>query len=370
MKYFISLFILFLTSCQLLKMQIESEESNRDKEIAEIFENKRETFRIMFYNVENLFDVFDDPEKYDEDFTPNGLKFWNWSKFNTKLWHISQVITNLGGWSPPEIVALCEIENYYVLEQLTQFGPLKVFGYKIVQYESPDERGVDVALLFIPSKFKILRSYPIRINFPFPDAKPTRDILYVKGIVLNTDTLHIFVNHWPSRLGGMLESEPKRMYVASILRKHVDSLFALNPNAKIYITGDFNDFPTNNSLLKELGAKGTYENIKNIELYNLSYYLQEVKQEFTHRFQGEEGILDQIIVSGSLLDTNSTIYTTINDAHVFKAEFLLTKDPNFYGYVPFRTYNGGTYLGGYSDHLPTYCDIYIKSSKKVNQKSQ
>lgn len=348
--------IFFLTNCKSKKAII----SNEDKDYSTVFEQNRGDIRIMFYNCENYFDVYNDPEKNDDDFTPNGVKYWNWKKFNTKMWHISQVITNVGGWTPPEIVGLCEIENQYVLEQLVKVSPLKAFGYKIIHYESLDERGIDVGLLYIPSKFKPITSYPIRFSFPEPDSRPTRDILYAKGIIANGDTLHIFVNHWPSRLGGMLESEPKRMFVAQLLRQKVDSIFKMNSNSNIFIMGDLNDFPTNNSLLKGLNTKTDFSKIENNSLYNLSYYLQEVKGEFSHRFQGESGVLDQMIVSGSLLDTNNTIFTTKNDAHIFKADFLLVQDPNFVGYAPFRTYNGGTYLGGYSDHLPPYCDFYFK----------
>lgn len=361
MKQLIKIFLLFavilFASCKSKKAIVSS---NEDKDFLSVLEQKRGDLRIMFYNCENYFDVYNDPEKNDDDFTSDGVKYWNWKKFNTKMWHISQVITNVGGWTPPEIVGLCEIENHYVLEQLVKVSPLKAFGYRIIHFESMDQRGIDVGLLYIPSKFRPITSYPIRFSFPEPDARPTRDILYAKGIVANGDTLHVFVNHWPSRLGGMLESEPKRIFVAQLLRQKVDSLFDLNPNANIFIMGDLNDFPTNNSLLKGLGTKTDFSKIEPKSIYNISYYLQEVKNEFSHRFQGEGGILDQMIVSSALLDTNNSIYTTKDDAHIFKADFLLVQDPNFVGYVPFRTYNGGTYLGGYSDHLPPYCDLYFR----------
>lgn len=356
---FIAIISFFSFNCKVKK----DFTTNENKDFTSVFTVHRGDYRFMFYNCENFFDIYNDSLKQDDDFTPDGKNYWTYNKFQTKVWHVAEVITNVGGWQPPEIVGLCEIENQYVLEQLTKNSPLKAFGYKIIHFESPDERGIDVALLYIPERFKPIMSSPIRVTFPEAGARPTRDILYVKGTIENGDTLNIFVNHWPSRLGGMLESEPKRMLVAKLLRSKVDSIFKVNPNAKIFIMGDLNDFPTNNSLLIGLQTKTIFDSIVHNQLYSLSYYLQEVKGEFSHRFQGESGILDQMVVSGELLDTNTNFYTTKDDAHIFKAEFLLTQDPNFTGYVPLRTFNGGTYIGGYSDHLPPYVDFYMKKKK-------
>ncbi len=320
----------------------------------------RGDLRIMFYNCENFFDIYDDSLKLDDEFTPEGKKHWTYRKFIEKVGHVSKVIVAVGGWQPPEIVGLCEIENQYVLDYLTKKGPLKKLGYKVIHYESPDRRGIDVAMLYLPDKFKPVLQKKIPVNFPPNMGKKTRDILYVKGVTTHKDTLHIFVNHWPSRWGGMLETEPKRMFVASLLRSKVDSIFKTNPKANIVIIGDLNDFPTNRSLLESLKAKGEFDNIKPDELYNLSYYLQEVKGKFSHKHQGEGGILDQIIVSGALLDTANSIYTTKDDAHVFDAEFLREEDVNYVGYKPFRTYIGYKYHGGYSDHFPVYLDLFFK----------
>jgi len=321
----------------------------------------RGDYRIMFYNCENFFDIYDDSLKLDDEFTSDGEKHWSWNKYQEKLGHITRVITSVGGWDPPEIVGLCEVENHFVLEDLTQNSPLKVFNYKIIHYESPDNRGIDVALLYIPSKFKPLVTKKVPVVYPTDmGGRPTRDILYVKGQTTKKDTLHIFVNHWPSRWGGMLETEDKRMYVASVLRNQVDSIFKTDMYAKIIIMGDLNDFPTNKSLTESLNALHEFDNIKPNELYNLSYYLQEVKGVFSHRYQGESGILDQMVVSGALLNTNADIYTTKDNAHIYNADFLLEKDDYNVGYKPFRTYIGYTYHGGYSDHLPAYLDLFYK----------
>lgn len=321
---------------------------------------KRGDYRIMFYNCENFFDIYDDPQKRDEDFTPDGIKHWTEKKFQEKLMHISQVIAAVGGGKPPELVGLCEVENQFVLEQLTQKSPLRVFGYKIIHYESPDHRGIDVALLYQPSRFKPIYTQKIPVVFKDSNSRPTRDILYVKGTLVNGDTLNVFVNHWPSRWGGMLETEPKRMLAAALLRTKTDSILKENPKAKIFIMGDLNDFPTNKSLLVSLHALHNFDTIIPTELYDLSWYLQEVKHLFSHRYHGEEGILDQMIVSGTLLDTTSTLYTTKDNAHIFNADFLLEKDKYGPGKVPFRTYIGMKYHGGYSDHLPPYIDLFIR----------
>ena len=322
---------------------------------------ERGDFRAMFYNCENFFDIYNDSLKLDDEFTPDGAKHWTWNKYQEKLGHISRVITSVGGWEPPDIVGVCEIENYFVLDQLTNDAPLSVFNYKIIHYESPDNRGIDVALLYIPSKFRPISTKKITINFPASlGGRPTRDILYVKGQTTNKDTLHVFVNHWPSRWGGMLETEAKRMFVATVLRASVDSIFATNSAAKIIIMGDLNDFPTNKSVNESLGALHDFSNIKTDEIYNLSYYLEEVKGLYSHRYHGEGGILDQMMVSGALLDKSASIYTTPDNAHIYNADFLLEPDDDNVGYKPFRTYIGYKYHGGYSDHLPAYLDLFFQ----------
>ena len=258
-------------------------------------EVERGDFRIMFYNVENLFDTFDDTLKNDEEFLPNGDRYWNKSKYYKKLNNIGKVITAVGGWEPPEVIGLCEIENRYVLDGITKFSALSKFKYRIIHEESPDQRGIDVALLYQQDKFTPIYFKAIPINFPDASRK-TRDILYVKGKTTKNDTLHIFVNHWPSRWGGQLNSESKRIFVAGVLKNFVDSIFDSNPKSNIIITGDFNDEPDDKSLLENLLAKKEYTDIKSNELYNLSSYLQKAKGLGSHKYQGNWGMLDQFIV--------------------------------------------------------------------------
>ncbi|MFV0471460.1 MAG: endonuclease [Paludibacteraceae bacterium] len=319
-------------------------------------QDEKRLFRIMSYNVENYFDCIDDSLKMDEEYLPTGIRGWNNEKYRTKQNHISKVIAAVGGWEPPALVALCEIESEKCMIDLTRYSPLKNLRYKYIHYESPDIRGVDVALLYQPYLFKPIYAEPVKINFPNSDTK-TRDILYVTGKTFIGDTLNVFVCHFPSRLGGELESEEKRTFVASKLREKVDSIFSVNTRANIVILGDFNDYPTSTSIEKTLNASKPTEPFDDNKLYNLAFTLQE-KGIGTHKYEAEWGMLDQIIVSGNLLNTSNTIFTSKNDIFVFDADFLLEDDEKFLGKKAFRTYNGMKYQGGFADHLPVYVNFW------------
>lgn len=324
------------------------------------YEFPRGDLRFMFYNTENFFDIYDDTLKIDEAFTPEGEKHWNLRKFTKKVFNISKVITAVGQWELPEVIGLCEIENRYVLEQLIKQTSLKDFNYRIIHKESPDRRGIDVGILYRKDKFHPINYEAVTVTFPFDANKPTRDILYVKGTDNYNDTLHIFINHWPSRWGGQMETDRKRKFAASVLKGKVDSLFDADINPNIIIMGDLNDYPNNNSVVQVLKAKTEIKNIKSEKLYNLAYYLQEVKGKGTHKHNGEWGVLDQIIVSGSLLNGDRNIQMTKDDAHVFEAPFLLEPDKHYVGSITFRTYIGFKFHDGYSDHLPVYLDLWRK----------
>lgn len=341
----------FLTTCSIQEVQNPSAQQT-------IANNNRESFRLMFYNVENLFDAQDDSLKNDEEFLPEGERHWSEYKYYEKLQKTAKVIIAVGGWQLPEIVGLAEIENHNVLQQLIFMTSLKNSNYRIVHKESPDQRGIDVALFYDNQQFNPINYRAIPIHFPDQNRRKTRDILYVSGTTQQDDTLHIFVNHWPSRLGGQLESEPKRLFVASVLRQAVDSLLTLHSNPNVVIMGDLNDYPENKSLTEVLKARINFDTIAPRELYNLAYYLQEEKGAGSHKYQEKWGMLDQIIVSGQLLLPESPLYTTPDDAAVFDANFLLEKDERNVGYRPARTYIGYRFNGGFSDHLPVYLDLY------------
>ncbi|MBN2765780.1 MAG: endonuclease [Paludibacteraceae bacterium] len=322
---------------------------------AQIAEKK--PLRIMCYNVENYFDCVNDTTTLDEEYLSGGMRGWNYAKYQQKQANIGKVITALGGWEAPALVGLCEVESERALRDLTVFSGLKSLKYKFIHYESPDARGIDVALLYQRSMFKPIISRSVTITNPqFPESK-TRDLLYAAGRIPSGDTLHVFVCHFPSRLGGELESENKRMFVASVLRASVDSVCALNHDAAIVIMGDFNDYPDNKSMQTILGANPPEDKPLSNKLYNLMFPIH-VSGKGSHKHAGEWGALDQIIVSGSLLNMKKHVFTTAADAHIFEAPFLLDDDQKFLGKQPARTYVGMTYKGGFSDHLPVFVDLW------------
>jgi predicted extracellular nuclease len=322
--------------------------------------SKRGDFRIMFYNTENFFDVKHDSLKNDQEFMPEGAKRWTYYKLQDKIFNIAKVITAVGQWESPEIVGLCEIENQYVLEQLVNYSPIKSDNYHIIHKESPDRRGIDVALLYRQEKFKPIFFNFIEIKMPKPfTSTKTRDLLYVKGIAENKDTIHVFVNHWPSRWGGQQKSEPKRIFVASVLKKQTDSILNVNPKSRIIIMGDFNDGPDNISLKDILNAKRELGNIiTDTTLINLTAILHNKTGQGTHKYHGEWAVLDQFIVSGYLLNNKST-FSKLEDVHIFNNKMLLEKDEKYTGQQPNRTYIGYKYHRGFSDHLPIYLDLNI-----------
>lgn len=306
---------------------------------------------ILFYNVENLFDTKNDPQTEDDEFTPDGDRHWTYKRLNNKLLNISKVILSSSGWEIPTIVALCEIENRDLLEQLVTSTPLKSYPYKIIHKESPDHRGIDVAFLynskeFVPVNYKC---YPLK-NRSGSIIK-TREILYVSGVVNNFDTIHFFVNHWPSRYSGVLETKPQRNAAAKLLRQQVDNLFEQYHSPKIVILGDFNDNPTDQSLSKILNAKELNIDAVDNGLYNLSYNWGG-GENGTLKYQSQWSVFDQIIVSGSLLNATSGLVAKPENAIIINRPFLYEKDEKYGGLKPKRTYYGYSYQGGFSDHFP------------------
>lgn len=320
-----------------------------------------DTFRVMCYNVENLFDCEHDSLKNDYEFLPNAPKRWTYSKYKDKLIKISRVIVSVGGDQLPDLVGLCEVENERTMRDLTRYSPLKEAGYRYIITDSPDERGIDVALLYQPERFKVLGRQDINIPSESIGRRPTRDILHVTGRVLTTDTLDVFVCHLPSRAGGQRKSEAYRLFVADILKHAVDSVMTERENGKVLIVGDFNDYPYNKSLTSVLGATAPKkdEAINPSSLYNL----MDGRKGGTYRYRGEWGILDQIIVSGSLLQPENSLHTSYDLARIVSFPFLLEEDKKYGGFVPYRTYWGAKYTGGYSDHLPVAVDILMKAGE-------
>jgi len=315
--------------------------------------------RVMFYNVENFFDTVDDPTTNDNDFLPDGAMRWTKSRYIEKRNNIFRVITHVGGWDPPALVGLCEIENRDVLEDLIKNTPLVKYPYKIIHKDSPDQRGIDVALLYRGDYLTCIAQQFIRVRFP-DNRRRTRDILYATLSTAQGDTLHVFVNHLPSRSGGQRQSDPARMLAASLLRNKVDSIFSRNPLANIVITGDMNDNPTDKSLTAGLQALNDTALAKPSALFNLSAYKMK-ESTGTIKYQGKWSMFDQMIVSGGLL--RGTLRTDVDRHQIFRAEYLFEPDVRYQGVKPFRTYIGPRYNKGFSDHLPVYLDIVITSKK-------
>jgi len=236
-------------------------------------------------------------------------------------------------------------------------SPLYNFEYKTIHQESKDKRGIDVALLYQPKSYTPIKNNFIEINFPHEPWKKTRNILYSKGTLNENDTIHLFINHWPSRWGGSLESEDNRLHVASILKNISDSIMGISKNANIIIMGDFNDDPSDKSISEVLATANNINNIKHNKLYNLTSISANYPNIGTHKYRGKWSKFDQIITSGNLL-ANKNLYTTIESFSIFDANFLLEKDDSYLGYKPFRTFIGYRYNGGYSDHLPIFIDLY------------
>jgi len=313
--------------------------------------------RIMFYNLENFFDVHNDSITQDDDYTAFGMKHWGREKYNTKLNNTYKVIASVGGWEPPEIIGVCEVENKWVMSEIAGGTPLRKFNYKFIHYDSPDPRGIDVALLYRPDKFKPLFHQTLRIVFPFDTTSRTRDILYVKGLTSTKDTLHIFVNHFPSKFGGAMVTIPKRNYVAGFLRTKIDSILAISPEANIIIMGDFNDEPTDESITKALNAKCDTNDLKTADLFNLMCKLKATEKLGSNKFREQWSLIDQMIVSTSLAKNKQKWHVKNYRAYIFKPGYLLQEDEIYMGLKTFRTYNGARYTGGYSDHLPVYMDL-------------
>lgn len=319
----------------------------------ELKQSRNKNFTIVFYNIENLFDFEDDPLTRDEDFTPDSEKKWDKEKYLKKTQDISKVLSSIGKRDLPAIIGLAEVENKKVLIDLINTENLEKGNYGIVHYDSPDKRGIDVAILYRKDLYKVEYHKSIPINFP-RDTTLTRDILLVKGKTNDSENLYVFVNHWKSRSGGMSVTENKRNYSAVILRKAVDSILNFEPEAKIVIMGDFNDEPTNRSIHQILQANNKRKNRSQRDLYNLMYDMHNLDDSGTYHYSGSWNMLDQIIISQALLDTKQGYFTDFGGGEIYNEEWILYKNSKAGTLTPNKTYGGNTYFGGISDHLPVY----------------
>lgn len=316
--------------------------------------SSRHSAVIAFYNLENLCDTIDDPATNDEEFLPTSARLWNSDKYQRKLQNLSTVISQIGsdeGLTPPAIIGLVELENKAVLSDLIAQPALKKYNYGIVHYNSPDKRGMDVALLYRSDYMKVTnsQSYPVVIYSDNDNSRIfTRDILVVTG-KLKGQTVNIIVNHWPSRRGND-DSNHLRTSVAMRCRSLVDSLTRTDATANVIVMGDFNDDPTNESIVQNLQAVDK-ASLKPGYLFNAMTSLYTDGQG-TLKYNDKWNLFDQIIITQSLLSSQHKGYS-YQSAHIFSRPYLFQQDGDFKGY-PNRTYGGKKYLGGYSDHLPVY----------------
>ena len=298
---------------------------------------------IGFYNVENLFDIYDDPKTFDEEFTPFGKKQWDNDRYQKKINDISTVISSLSSKNNPALIGLAEIENYDVLKDLIKAKSLYKTNYKVIHRDNNDSRGIDVAAIYDANSLNV-----IKYNYYKVDGLHTRDILHIEGEIANSEHIHFFITHWPSRRKGEKETEYKRVEVAKIIRSKIDNLLDLNSNERIVIMGDFNDEPSNKSVTNYLmkddfyNLHDTYENTKN----------------GTVNHRGDWMVFDQIIISNSLLNDNT--YKLDKNSGKIYTNNDITFTHSDGNKVPSRTYGGPKYFGGASDHYPVYMTIGIK----------
>ncbi len=311
---------------------------------------------IAFYNVENLFDTIDSPDTEDSEFLPGSKLDWDTKKVNQKIENISKVLLSIDEVSPA-LIGLCEIENRGILDDLIQNSALNNHHYQVIHKESPDFRGIDVALLYKKDSYTPLENEWINIQFPFDTAYTTREILHSKGLLSNKDTIHIFVNHWTSRYGGQEVTEAKRIYLAKLIKEKTDDILNKNEHANIIIMGDLNDNPTDKSLTEGLDCDSISTQINPQQMYNLSLakYLHNEGTLFYKTWD----LFDQMIVSGNLVLADSKTKVNGNTHHILRKEWMIFTD-NRGNQRPNRTASSGRYYGGYSDHLPVWLELELK----------
>lgn len=320
-------------------------------------EGQKQSYKVTcvgFYNLENLFDYWDDPEIRDEEYLPDGEKAWDSTKYHTKLNHMARVISEIGTKYSPDgaaVLGVCELENRGVLEDLVSQPSIKKRNYQIVHFDSPDRRGIDCGLLYQEKYFKLVNATKYPLHFDSEDGKHfTRDQLVVTGN-MDGEEVTFIVAHWPSRWGGQKASEPRRIAAAEVGRGIVDSLFTVNPDAKVIYMGDLNDDPVNKALTDYIRAIGKKSKLKDGDLYNTMWDHYK-RGNGTLAYRDAWNLFDQILVSQSFLNEDATNYV-LHQAVVFRRDWMLQKEGAFAGY-PLRTWAAGKWTNGYSDHLPTY----------------
>ena len=301
---------------------------------------------IAFYNVENLFDIYNDPNKHDADFLPTSAKKWTAKRYDSKLKKIGFAVSNIGRretGKQPAIVGLAEVENAKVIKDLIASKYLKDHDYGFVHYDSKDERGIDVALLYDKAVFKVTASKPYYVELSDDDGSPdyTRDILLVSG-VMDGETIHVIVNHWSSRREGVKETEHKRLASSDKVGEIISNLKLDNSDAKIIIIGDFNDDPDSKSIKRLITGYDLFNPMETLRSFDRG----------TTNYNRQWSLFDQILISTNFFKTSNSLYEYYK-ANIFDEDFLKLYEGRYKG-TPYRTYVGQKYKGGYSDHFPVY----------------
>ena len=350
----LALALTFSLSCSAKKNATDQPKKSKTEQNVKV-----QVSAVAFYNLENLFDTIDGPNN-DAEFLPNGANKWSGMKYKAKLHNMSYAISQLGLETTSAGVAflgVSEIENRGVLEDLVKQPELKDRSLQIVHYDSPDRRGVDVGLLYNPRLFTVTNSKSYRLHTE-DTTFLTRDQLMVSGY-LQGEKVHVIVNHWPSRSGGEERSRPKRNAAAGLTRSIVDSLFKADPKAKIFVMGDLNDDPFNESCATILGAKKNAEDVKPGELYNVFWKTLE-KGSGSLSYNDQWNLFDQIIISNEFINGDKS-KLKFWKSEIFYRNFLIQQEGRYKG-TPLRTHAGGVWLNGYSDHLPTI--VYLVKEVK------
>lgn len=314
---------------------------------------KRKLFTIAFYNLENLFDTEDDPRKLDDDFTPKGKKKWTRKRYKKKLHKLAKTIARLGRKTTkmsPVLIGVAEVENKSVIRDLLKAAPLRDLEYDAIHFDSPDERGIDTALIYNKDHFEPLFSKPIELQVfnNNGDRDLTRDILYVHG-KLNDEEVHLFVNHWPSRRAGQDETAYKRKSAAETLLSYMEDIESKSSDPNYIVMGDFNDGPKSESILHLAGGKNLYNPMAKLA----------TPERGSANYRRSWSLFDQILVSHSFFNYEQGTHSFAH-ANIFDEHFLTEWEGRYKG-NPFRTYVGKKYKGGYSDHFPVFIQLTYNS---------
>ncbi len=309
--------------------------------------------RIMFYNVENFFDIYNDTLTDDDDFLPDGVMRWNYKRYSDKLNSLYKTIVAAGEWEPPSIIGFCEIEKKKILEDLIFNTNLSKYKYGIIHEDSPDRRGIDVCMIYRKEKLRLL-------DYVYWTPAMSKNVIYNSRSVLHsrfligTDTIHLIVNHWPSRRGGVLEGEGTRSLIATMIREKIDSILENRPNEKIIVFGDFNCTPQDEIIKSFINSSDSVKILVNLSAS------PENSGAGTYRYMGTWEMIDQVIINKKLITCEHGYYTQQDLLTIFKPDFLMKKDPKYPGLSPFATYHGYKYQGGFSDHLPILLDLKLR----------